>query len=788
MSAPSEPRRTGNLPAQLTSFVGRRREVAEIKRLLSESRLVTLTGAGGTGKTRLSLRVASDLRRAFPDGVWFVELAALDDHALLTQTVASALGVRDRTARWDLPAMADYLSDKHMLLVLDNCEHLRDACAVLADTMLTTAPGLRVLVTSRQALGLTGEHIFRVPTLSVPDAVPWPAPAALHAYEAVRLFLDRAAAVKPDFTLTQANTETVARICRRLEGLPLAIELTAVRLRALSAGEILERLEDRYRLLTAGSPAVLPRHRTLRALIDWSYDLCSERERAAWARLAAFSGGFDLDAAEAVSASDDRLGGTMLDTLAALVDKSILVAEDHEGRIRYHMLETIREYGSARLRESGTGPAVRKRHREYFERMIEQARDEWCGPGQQRWMTRILRDHSNIRAALEYTLTEPGQAEAGLKIAGALWFFWIATGLTAEGRRWLERLLDLETAPGTWRNTALWVCAYLCIIQEDVACADPRIAECRRGAEEQGDAASLAWAMQLSGMAAMSAGDLATARAHLEDGITRHRNCRDDIGTVDACFYLVAVVALLGEPGRAAALCEEMLALCDSHGERWLKSYMLWDLGLVAWQLGDSTRAVASSREGLRLAREFNEQWAIAFCIELLAWSAHAELRHRRAACLLGCANSIWQRIGAPLFGMRHLIRYHEQCVSGTRETLGAEAFDAEFGRGTRTRVGEAISVALGEGESRTERGANQTRKSVLTPREAEIAALLAEGLSNKAIAARLLIVPRTVEAHVEHILDKLGFSSRTQVAAWMVDHGSPDAGKAGEPEGVQRP
>ncbi|MBO0804912.1 MAG: AAA family ATPase [Nocardiopsaceae bacterium] len=773
MSAPTGSRRTGNLRAQLTSFVGRRREVAEIKRLLSGSRLVTLTGAGGTGKTRLALRVADDLRRAFPDGVWFVELAALDDHALLTQTVATALGVRDRTARWHLPAMADYLSDKHMLLVLDNCEHLRDACATLADTMLQAAPELRVLVTSRQALGLTGEHLFRVPTLSVPDADPRPAPAALHACEAVRLFLDRAAAVTSDFTLTEANAGIVAQICRRLEGLPLAIELTAVRLRALSAEEILERLEDRYRLLTASSPVALPRHRTLRALIDWSYDLCSERERAAWARLSAFSGGFDLDAAEAVCASGDLPQGAVLDTLAALVDKSILAAEDHDGRIRYHMLETIREYGSVRLRESGTGPAIRKRHRDHFERMVARARDEWCGPGQQRWMARILRDHSNIRAALEYTLTEPGQAEAGLKIAGALWFFWIATGLTAEGRRWLERLLELESAPGTWRNTALWVYAYLCIIQEDVACALPRIDECRRSATEQGDAESLAWAMQLSGMAAMSAGDLAKARAHLEDGVARHRACRDDIGTADACFYLVAVVALLGEPRRAAALCEEVLALCDSNGERWLKSYMMWDLGLVAWQLGDSTRAVASTREGLRLAREFNEQWAIAFCVELLAWAAHAELRHRRAAYLLGCADSIWQRIGAPLFGMRHLLRYHEQCASGTRETLGAAAFDAEFGKGKRTRVGAAISAALEEGESRDERAAGEERTSVLTPREAEIAGLIAEGLSNKAIAARLLIVPRTVEAHVEHILDKLGFSSRAQIAAWTAGSGA---------------
>jgi len=764
-------RRAGNLPAQLTSFVGRRREVAEIRRLLSGSRLVTLTGVGGAGKTRLSLRVAGDLRRAFPDGVWFVELAALDDDALLPQTIASTLGVRDRTARWPVSALAEYLSDKHMLLVLDNCEHLRTACAVLAETVLRAAPALRVLATSRQALGLTGEHIFQVPTLSVPDADQRPPPPALHQYEAVSLFLDRATAVKPGFVLTEANAETVARVCQRLDGLPLAIELTAVRLRALSVDEVLERLEDRYRLLTAGSPGVLPRHQTLRALIDWSYGLCSDQERAAWAALSVFSGGFDLPAAEAVCARD------VLDTLAALVDKSILVADEHEGRIRYHMLETIREYGRDRLAESGAGPAVRKRHRDHFELLVEQARDEWCGPRQQRWLACILREHHNIRAVLDYSLTEPGQAEAGLKIAGALWFFWIATGLTAEGRRWLERLLELEAAPSRWRNRALWVCIYLCILQEDIAWAEPRIAECRQTAEQQGDAGSVAWAVQLCGMAAMSVGELAKARAQLEDGLARHRACQDDIGAVDVCFYLVAVVALLGEPHRAATLCEETLARCDAQGERWLKSYMLWDLGLVAWQLGDCTRAAASGRDGLRLAREFNEQWAIAFCVELLAWAAHAELRHRRAAYLLGCADSIWHRIGAPLFGMRHLLRYHEQCISGARGMLGAAAFEAELAKGRQTSLDRAISAALEESTAPAGPPAGAANGAVLTPRELEVAGLIADGLSNKAIAAKLVIAQRTVEAHVEHILDKLGFSSRTQVAAWMVEMSMSEAG-----------
>ncbi len=779
MPASTSTRRAGNLPSELTSFVGRRREVADVRRLLSASRLVTLTGVGGAGKTRLSLRVAADLHRAFSDGVWFVELAALEDQVLLTQTIATALGVHDRTARWPTPALAEYLSDKQLLLVLDNCEHLRNACAVLADTVLRAAPGLRILATSRQALGLTGEHTFQVPTMSVPDVDRLPPLEALGQYEAVGLFVDRATAVQPTFDLTNANFETVVRVCQRLDGLPLAIELTAVRLRALSIEEILDRLEDRYRLLTAGSPGALPRHQTLRALIDWSSDLCSDRERTLWARLSVFSGGFDIHAAEAICAGAEIRDDAILDLLAMLVDKSIVIAEEHAGRVRYRMLETIRQYGQERLRESGEGFALRERHRDFFGHLVEQAWAEWLGPAQEQWLGRLLREHNNLRAALEFSLTEAEQAGAALRIAGELWFYWIATGLTSEGRRWLERGLHLEPGPSRWRARALWVCGYLCIIQEDIAAAKPLIVECQRHAEQLDDADAAAWAVQLSGMAAMSEGDLASARKLLEDGLSRHQAGGDSIGVLDDSFYLVAVTALLEDLHRAATLCEEALALCDSHGERWLKSYMLWDLGLVAWQLGDSGRAAASGRDGLRLAREFNEQWAIAFCIEILAWTATLDNRHRRAARLLGGADSIWRRIGAPLFGMRHLISYHDECLSQVRHALGGKAFGTEFGNGTQITIDQVISYALEEREPTPEPGTAPDLGLALTRREREVADLIAQGLSNKAIAENLVIARRTAEAHVEHILGKLGFSSRAQIAAWVAEHRSAEAGPA---------
>ncbi|MER6943739.1 LuxR C-terminal-related transcriptional regulator [Nonomuraea sp. NPDC000554] len=772
MRASTSAQHGGNLPAELTSFVGRRREVAEVKRLLSASRLVTLTGVGGAGKTRLSLRVAADVRRAFSDGVWYVELAALEDQALLTHTIATALGVHDRTARLQVPVLVEYLQSKQLLLVLDNCEHLCAACAALAETLLRATPNLRILATSRQALGLACEQTFHVPTLSVPDADQLPPWEALTQYEAVSLFEDRAAAVYSTFRLTPTNFATVVRVCQQVDGIPLAIELAAVRVRALSLDEILERLQDRYRLLTVGNRAALPRHQTLRAMIDWSMDLCSEQERLLWARLSIFSGGFDLHAAEAVCAGDGISADSIVDLVASLVDKSILNIEEHEGRVRYRLLETIRQYGQDRLRESGDAQALHLRHRDYFGHLVEQAWAEWFGSDQEQWLRSLLCEHSNIRVALEYCFTEPGEADYGLRIAGALWYFWIATGLTSEGRRWLDRGLRLATEPSASRAQALWVDGYLCILQEDVASAQSMIVDCRRHGEQLTDAHALAWATQLAGMTAMSNGDLVEAHHLLEDALARHTANGDLIGALDDRFYLVAVAALSDDYHEAATVCDEALALCAAHGERWFKSYMLWDLGLVAWQMGDRRRAAASVRDALCLARVFNEQWAIGFCVEMLAWIAEADGQHHRAARLLGGAESIWQRVGAPLFGMRHLNSRHDECVEVLRDALGERTFETQLRHGAQLALDQVIACALKERENRMpEPGARPDLTPQLTRRENDVANLIAQGLSNKEIAAKLVIALRTAEGHVERILCKLGFTSRAQIAVWVVEY-----------------
>lgn len=737
--------------------------------MLSASRLVTLTGVGGAGKTRLSLRVAAELKRDFPDGVWLVELAALEDEALLSQTIASTLGVHNRTTRWPVPALAEYLSDKQLLLVLDNCEHLHNACAVLVDTVLRAAPDLRILATTRQALRLTGEHIFQVPTMSMPGGDQLPPLEAVNQYEAVELFVNRAVAVQPKFALTSANLETVVRICQRLDGLPLAIELAAVWLRALSLEEILEGVNDHYRLLTATSQGVVPRHQTLLALIEWSNDLCSEQERTLWAWLSVFSGGFDLRAVKAVCGGE--LGAEKIHALlAALVDKSIVIAEQQEGRTRYRLPETIRQYGQEKLREHSAEQAVRQHHRDYYGRMVEQAWEEWLGLEQRQWLARLLAEHGNIRAALESALAEAGQGETGLRMASQLWYFWIATGLTGEGRRWLERGLALDGPPNHSRARALWVAAHLCVLQEDIAAAKPLIAECRRHAEELGDAEAAAWAVQLCGMAAMTEGDLRRARTHLEEGLNRHRTLNNTVGLLDDWFYLISVNALLPDLPRAAALSEEAIAVCDSCGERWLKSYLLWDQGLVAWLLGDGEQAASSGRDSLRLAREFNEQVAIAFCLELLAWTASTAGQHSRSAQLLGGADVLWRRVSAPLFGMPSLNEPRKQCLTEVQTALGEAEFDTAFRSGAAMSLDQIIAYALEERAIGNEPGGGDLGVP-LTRREAQVSELVAMGLSNKEIAEELVISRRTAEAHVEHILGKLGFSSRSQIAVWVVEH-----------------
>src|SRR5215813_8203791 len=481
--------RPHNLPAELNSFVGRRHEMAEVKRALQATRLLTLTGAGGAGKTRLALRVASDLVRAFQDGVWAVELANLQDPALVAQGVLTALRLRDRSASWPVAVLTEHLSEKRLLLVMDNCEHLLTAAAVLVETLLRGCPGLRVLATSREPLGIPGEVRIAVPCLSLPDPKK---PASLQtvlASDAPRLFADRAAAVVPGFEVTSDNQADVTRLCRQLDGNPLAIELATVRLPVLDVHAITERLDDRFRLLTGGSKAALPRHQTLQAAIEWSYHLLSEDEQLLWQRLPP---------------------ARMVDLLGALVDKSILVAHRRDGSTRFGMLETIRQFGRERLAASGEEASTLRRHRDWIAALAERAGKEWHGANQASWLDRIEKEIGNIRVVLEHCLRQAGDADVGLGIAGRLWLYWEARGVS-EGRRWLDALLDVERAPSPGRPKALAASAILAAF--DARAARHLLEESLAIAQQYGLVADTAFAMSWLSAYMAREGDLAASLA-----------------------------------------------------------------------------------------------------------------------------------------------------------------------------------------------------------------------------------------------------------------------------------
>jgi len=446
--------RSIGLPRRLTSFIGRESEIEEVRRLLGTTHLLTVVGIGGAGKTRLALQVADRMVDEFPHGVHLVELAQVTDPDLVMHAVASSLGVREDPDRPLIESLTGYLQARRLLLVLDNCEHLIDAVAGLATELLGAAPGVKLFCTSRESLAIAGEAAWRIPSLSVPDPLRVFDRSALESFEAVRLFVERAAEVAPGFVLTEQNAPAVVQICRRLDGIPLAIELAASRVRVLTPDQIAARLDDRFRLLAGGSRTAMPRQQTLKAAMDWSYDLLTSNEAALLRRLSVFSRGCTLDAAEAVCAADDIGGYEVLDLLMRLVDKSLVVAEEEEREIRYRLLETVRQYGRDKLVEAGEAPAVRHRHLDWFLALAERAGPKLHTADQLVWLRQLDADHDNIRGALEWAL-ESADGEIPARMASSLWWFWTLRGHTSEGSEWLYKALARATEPGSIRALTL---------------------------------------------------------------------------------------------------------------------------------------------------------------------------------------------------------------------------------------------------------------------------------------------------------------------------------------------
>ncbi|MGV9866672.1 protein kinase domain-containing protein [Rhodococcus koreensis] len=759
---------SGRLPLELTSFVGRRTQLTEVKSLLTGSRLVTLTGIGGVGKTRLALQAASKVQRNYADGVRLIELGELCDPALLVDVVAAAVGVRNLTDRPMPEVLIEFLATRTFLLVLDNCEQVVEAAAELAESLLHTCPHLSILATSREALGIGGESVLPVMPLDFPDPTSEPTPRELAHSDAVTLFTERAATAVRGFELTPGNRLDVARICARLDGLPLALELAAARLRSMSPAQILQRLDDRYGLLTRGTRGAPARQQTLRWCIGWSYDLCTPSEQQLWARLSVFAGGVELDAAEQVCGRD-RAGPDLIDTVSALVDKSILVRDETGGVVRLRMLESVQDYGSNALEDAGEHLQLSRRHRDWYERLACSAETEWISSHQLEWISRLTRELPNLRQALEFSLRDDG--EGGLRIVTALYPFWPFGGRLSEGRTWIDRALahpSCSTAPNQDRARALYAASSMAASQGDLSAATARAAELRTLAEQIDDPLIAALAAAAAGMTALVGGDPDRAVEHLD-------GAGEVLGAYEELTFQVEAVILLGwayesrgDSRRAIACQEHALDLAKTHGEHIIRSWALWSMAIAHWRAGDVDRAAPLLWESLRLTRLVNDPLVAAISAEVLAWIAAERGDAHRAAVLMGAAEALGRSVGSPTVLLPNLLVDHQRCSERAHKLLGGKGFETAHHEGEAMNFDTAVGFALDE----KPQGSTPARRPTtnLTKREHQVADLIADGLTNKEIAARLVISPRTAQGHVEHILTKLGFTSRAQIASWIVE------------------
>lgn len=757
-----------NLPAAVTSFVGRSREIAEALALLRNARLVTVTGVGGVGKTRLALQLAERCLDAFEDGVWFADLSPVTDAAQVAATVVRALGLSDPSTRGAEDRLIDYLRERQALLVIDNCEHLVSASARLITRILREAAGVRVLATSRAHLDAEGEYVLPIAPLDVPDMAFAGSVAELSSVDAVGLFLERAAASVHGFTLTEANSASVARLCARLDGLPLAIELAAPRLRSLTIDQLAERLDDRFAILTHGTAQALPRQRTLRALIDWSYELCSSDERLLWSRLAVFTGGFTLAAAEGVCAVDDAQPGHIvdsIDSIDALVAQSVLTLVASEGEPRYRMLETIRRYGWERLIENGEQERMLARHAVWFADLAVTIEGEWFGPGQESQLARLRIEHENLTAALGW-LIEQQDTERALHMFAALRYYWCADGFLGQGRRWAEAALTLPNPPASALMHGLVVASWVMLLQGDYEAADVRLGQCGALAARLGEEAVLAVIDGWRGSWALFHGDLETAERQFSTAVDRLSDLGEEPRALISLFQLANTRSHAANP-EAQAAARRAIGISERLGERWTRSYALWALGLDAWLRGDNELATSSTTAALSIQTGFNDHVGAALMIELVAWTAASRGQYERAARLLGAVGAIWRVIGTDVssFGP-HLARLHERCERDVAAALAEPALDGLRSWGAALDHDSAVLYAL-------DRRAvpEHEENAVLTRRERQIASLVAEGLTNRQIAERLVISIRTVDTHVQNVLARLGLSSRAQIAVWVVEH-----------------
>jgi predicted ATPase/DNA-binding CsgD family transcriptional regulator len=790
--------RQERVPSEANDFIGRTAELRRVQALLRDNRLVTLVGPGGVGKTRVARRAADQASDGYRDGVWEVSLSALRDPELLPNTVASHLGLPEQSGGSQLDALLTHLRDRRLLLILDTCEHIIDAAAIFAEAIITEAPSVTVLVTSREPLDVTGESCYTLPALGLPDDDS----RGQGASDAIELFALRAAAVVPGFAVTNENRADVVRLCTRLDGMPLAIELAAVRLRALPLKDLADRLDKRIdrrlALLTGGGEDRDRRHRTLRDAIGWSYDLCTPAEQALWARLSVFAGSFGVDAVEEVCASGELSHGQIFDTIVRLVDKSVITrddaanGEDGGQPTRYKMLDTIREFGAEQLAASGTVAGVRNR---FVARYLSMARyfDEHVVDDDQLDRLRELRrEHANLRAALEYTLdateSESSRYTDGADLAIALYGYWHMSALLREGKYWLDKVLDRFADPWSpQRGWALVVRGYLGAMQGEAAEA---VRDATAGTEiglKRGDRRLVARGYTYLTLALTIADRYDEARdagARAEQPL-QALNDRAGLRILDvhlahvanlsgdlagALHYARQVTSRFGETaeaagGTAGGTAGEAAGEAAEIKERWAQG---WAYAIAAmalfWDPNRDGETARTASKALLAKHELYDVMGMAYCLEIHGWLANRANRHRRAAWLLGAADPLWERAGGRLGGTAALLQAHEDAMGKTRAALGGKRFDSMFAEAGRHPLDQMVAFAVSDADDPASDGARWRVPGQLTFREAEIADLAARGMSNRNIAEHLFISKRTVDAHLDHIYAKLGISSRVEL------------------------
>lgn len=738
--------------------------MAELRKTLAGARLVTLVGPGGVGKTRLGVRIATDLGRGFVNGAWWVELAEIRDPGLVTNAVIAAFDLRDQAATQPMQILLSYLRDSELLLFLDNCEHVLEASAHLVTEVLRAAPNVRIITTSREPLQVRGEHVVPVPPLELPPAGGEQPLSQLRQNEAVLLFTERAAAASGTFELIESNQSAVVQLCRRLDGLPLAIELAAARTRVLTAEQILDRLTDRFALLAGEGRAALPRQQTLRTTIDWSYSLLSAPEQEMLPRSAVFAGTFELAAVERIASPSDPSAST-LDVFAGLVEKSMVMRELASEPARFRLLESIREYGLELLRGSGDETACRLAHLSWCRSIAEGASPDMFGPRQAKRFDQLDREAANLGTAIMFSLEGPEHQDDGLELVGALWQY-LANRNLVDGRQWTDAVLARSGGSPGARGRALLAGGVVAFYQADATVARSRLAEAEQLGRRAMDMVTVGLSLVYGAWCAAEAGDQAGAAGAAESAVALLTTLEHPMGMAMAREALGFARLQAGDQADARRELEAAEALCRTHGDRWLLSYVLYGIGVADIRADQPRRALKRANESLGLKRAIDDRVGAHRVLELCAIALARDGQHALAASVLGAAIAHTRTLGTRVSGWTD----GELATAelDMRERLGSARFTAAYDAGAVMSFDDAVRMALNERVAdRVGPPADQTAGG-LSRRELEVARFVAEGLSNKQIGARLFISERTVATHVGNILNKLGFDSRAQIASWM--------------------